>query len=128
MFDINMMICLIYQIRLPIVIGKPEWCLRAQKIINSLTIIILSILFPLARWATIEKHQDGFRTGYSCTTQLLELMEDFTNFYLMEIPFDCIYLDFAKAFDRVYPQRLLTQLYNIGIRGTLIHWIKAFLQ
>ena len=25
---------------------------------------------------------------HSCTTQLLELMEDFTNFYEMEIPFD----------------------------------------
>ena len=42
----------------------------------------------------------GFRTGHSCTTQLLELMEEFTNFYELEILFDCIYLDFAKAFDR----------------------------
>ena len=46
----------------------------------------------------------------------------------MEIPFDCIYLDFAKAFDRVSHQRLLTKLYNIGIRGNLMNWIKDFLK
>ena len=34
------MIYLIYQIRLPIVIGESEWCLMAHKIINSLTTII----------------------------------------------------------------------------------------
>ena len=44
------MIYLIYQIRLPIVIGALEWCLlMAHKNINSLTTIIFSILFPLAR-------------------------------------------------------------------------------
>ena len=46
----------------------------------------------------------------------------------MEILFDCIYLDFAKAFDRVSHQRLLTKLYNIDIRGNLMNWIKDFLK
>ena len=55
-------------------------------------------------------------------------MEYFTNFYEMEISFDCFYLDFAKAFDSVSHQRLLTKLYNIGIRGSLINWIKYFLK
>ena len=60
--------------------------------------------------------------------QLLELMEDFTNFYEIEIPFDCIYLDLAKSFYRVSHQRLLTNLYNIGIRENIINWIKDFLK
>ena len=51
-------------------------------------------------------------------------MEDFTNFYEMKIPFDCIYLDFANAYDRVSHQILLTKLYTIGIRGNLINWMK----
>ena len=72
-------------------------------------------------------HQHGFRAGHSCTTQLLELMEDFTDFYEEEVPFDCIYLDFAKAFDRVPHQRLLTKVYNLGIRGNIFNWIKDFL-
>ena len=49
-------------------------------------------------------------------------------FYEMEILFDCSYVDFAKAFDRVSHQRLLTKLYNIGIRGNLMNWIKDFLK
>ena len=44
------------------------------------------------------------------------------------VPFECIYLDFAKSFDRVSHQRLLIKLYNIGIRGNLINWIKDFLK
>ena len=77
----------------------------------------------------ITHHQHGFRTGHSCKTRLLELMEDFTNIYEMEITFDCIYLDFAKVFDKVSDQRLLTKLYNItGIRRNLINWIKSFLK
>ena len=46
MFDINMYDYWIYQISLPIVIGEPEWCLMAHKIINSLTTIILTIEMP----------------------------------------------------------------------------------
>ena len=54
MLTLTCIIYLIYQIRLPIVIGEPEWCLMTQKIINSLTAIILLILVPLAWWATSE--------------------------------------------------------------------------
>ena len=92
------------------------------------TIIRDKITYFLESHALITHHQHGFRTGHSCTTQLLELMDDFTSFYEMEILFDCIYLDFAKAFDRVFHQRLLTELYNIGIRRNLMNWIKDFLK
>ena len=115
--------------------GKRTQCSNYRPV--SLTSIVCKIFETIIRdkitiflesHALITHHQHGFRTGHSCTTQLLELMEDFTNFYEMEIPFDCIYLDFAKAFDRVSHQRLLTKLYNIGIRGTLMNWIKDFLK
>ena len=92
------------------------------------TIIRDQITYFLESHALITHHQRGFRIGHSCTTHLLDLMEDFRNFYEMEIPFDCIYLDFAKAFDRVSHQRLLTKLYNIGIIGNLMNWIKDFLK
>ena len=92
------------------------------------TIIRDKITYFLESHALITHHKYGFRTGHSCTTQLLELMEDFTNFYEMETPFDCIYLDFAKAFDKVSHQRLLTKFYNIGIKGNLMNWIKYFLK
>ena len=114
--------------------GKQTQCSNYRPV--SLTSIVCKIFETITRdknhiffksHALITHHQYGFRTGHSCTTQLLELMEDFTNLYEMEIPFDCIYLDFAKAFDRVSHQRLLTKLYNIDIRGNLMNWIKDFL-
>ena len=40
---------------------------------------------------------------------------------------DVIYLDYAKAFDKVDHNILLNKLKNIGITGKVLQWIKAFL-
>ena len=40
---------------------------------------------------------------------------------------DTIYLDFAKAFDKVDHQILLKKLHRYGIRGKMLEWIKDFL-
>ena len=42
-------------------------------------------------------------------------------------PIDVIYLDYAKAFDTVPRQRLIRQIYSLGIQGTAIDFIRAFL-
>ena len=56
----------------------------------------------------ITPFQHGFRPGYSCATQLLMVREDFFSTYMeLHSDFDCIYLDFAKAFDRVSHQKLI---------------------
>ena len=36
---------------------------------------------------------------------------------------DVIYLDFAKAFDKVPHQKLLAKLHGYGIRGKIYKWI-----
>ncbi len=114
--------------------GKRTACSNYRPV--SLTCIVCKLFESLLRDSVMEFleknklitcHQHGFRSGYSCTTQLLELMEDFTDYYEDEVPFDCIYLDFAKAFDRVPHQRLLAKIYNLGIRGDIFNWIKDFL-
>ena len=73
------------------------------------------------------KCQHGFRKGKSCTTQLLEVINDFTNYMDDGTPFDTIYLDFKKAFDSVPHSRLLVKLRSYGIDGKLYQWIKSFL-
>lgn len=40
---------------------------------------------------------------------------------------DVIYLDFAKAFDKMPHRRLLLKLENIGIKGRILNWIKSWL-
>ena len=71
--------------------------------------------------------QHGFRSGRSCTTQLLEVMNDFTSFYDDNLPFDVIYLDFKKAFDTVPHFRLINKLRRYGIDGNILKWIDSFL-
>ena len=60
--------------------------------------------------------------------QLLQVMEDFTQFIENKSAFDVIYLDFQKAFDQVPHQRLLSKLAGIGIGGNIHNgkWILDF--
>ena len=51
--------------------------------------------------------QHGFIAGKSCTTQLLEYMEDITQALDDGNGVDIIYLDFQTAFDKVPHERLL---------------------
>ena len=74
------------------------------------------------------QHQHGFRQQHSCVTQLLEVIEKWSEILEEGGSVDCIYLDFAKAFDTVPHQRLTKKLYSYGIRGNLLHWISAFLE
>ena len=69
------------------------------------------------------KVQHGFVSGRSCTTQLLELMEELTEALDSNEDVDIIYLDFCKAFDRVHHERLLKKLWGYGIQGKLHSWI-----
>ena len=47
----------------------------------------------------ITKHQHGFRKVRSCATQLIEVMEQWTEYLDKKNSIDVIYLDFQKAFD-----------------------------
>ena len=61
--------------------------------------------------------QHGFISGKSCTTQLLEFLEDLTQALDNGKDVAVIYLDFCKAFDKVPHRRLLKKLWAYGIRG-----------
>ena len=102
----------------------------------SLTSVPGKIMERLIRNALVEHmvdnnlftpEQHGFISGKSCTTQLLEYMEDITQAIDNGDDVDVIYLDFCKAFDRVPHTRLLRKLHGYGIRGELYNWIKDFL-
>ena len=75
----------------------------------------------------INSNQHGFRSGRSCCTQLLELMEIWTRLIDEGNAWDCIYLDFAKAFDKVPHHRLTMKLSKMGIKGNLHKWLCDFL-
>jgi len=102
----------------------------------SLTSVCCKILEGLLK-TTIMKHleannlvnssQHGFMAGRSCCTNLLEFLEEVTRAVDEGVPVDVIYLDFAKAFDKVPKERLLEKLRAHGVSGHLLRWIRNWL-
>lgn len=76
----------------------------------------------------LSEHQHGFLSGRSTITQLLEVLEVWTDILEKGGCIDAIYLDFMMAFDTVPHIRLLTKLDNYGVRGLALDWIRSFLQ
>jgi hypothetical protein len=75
----------------------------------------------------INNSQHGFIPSRSCTTNLLEFFEVATEILDGNEPFDIIFLDFAKAFDKVPRRPLLAKLRAMGIEGLLLAWIEDWL-
>ena len=75
----------------------------------------------------ISRNQHGFRKKRSCMTQLLSHIEEIYTSLNNGDEVDVIYLDFAKAFDKVDHQVLLAKLKRYGIQGRALSWIKEFL-
>ena len=71
--------------------------------------------------------QHGFVPKRSCVSQLLCALNDWTQALEGGDPVDVCYLDFQKAFDSVPHRRLLRKIYDLGIRGSTLGWIEAFL-
>ena len=73
--------------------------------------------------------QHGFRLGRSCLSQLIAHYDHITR--LLEsgqhINVDVIYIDFAKAFDKVDYLVTMKQLKGMDISGNLRRWVHAFL-
>ena len=75
----------------------------------------------------ISHTQHGFRKGRSCLTQLLQHYDEILNNLNQGYETDVLYLDYAKAFDKVDHNILLQKLRAYGISGQLYSWIKTFL-
>ena len=71
--------------------------------------------------------QYGFRSGRSCSLQLLNVMERWTEYVEQHQSWDTIYLDLAKAFDKVAHQRLPKKISSYGIKAALLSWISSLL-
>ena len=75
----------------------------------------------------ISESQHGFVPGRSCSTQLLECLDRWTNALDQGKSADVVYLDFSKAFDSVPHQPLIRKLHALGIRGKILDWCESFL-
>ena len=74
------------------------------------------------------KNQHGFRKGRSCLTQLLKHIDDILRSLNEGSDTDVLYLDFAKAFDKVDHEILLAKLSKYQIKGNLYNWLQEYLK
>jgi hypothetical protein len=95
------------------------------KIMES--IIKDDIVNHLRKNKVIASSQHGFTKGRSCATNLLEFMEVVTKAADSGKSVDVVYLDFAKAFDKVPIKRLISKLLAAGIQGNVLRWISNWL-
>ncbi len=72
--------------------------------------------------------QHGFMRGKSCTTNLVEYLDLVTRALDEGKAMDTVFLDFAKAFDKVPTRRLLAKLEAHGVEGKVHRWIAAWLE
>ena len=81
----------------------------------------------LQRNKLISPSQHGFMKNKSCTTNLLEFLEELTAKADSGKHVDIVYLDFAKAFDKVPTAKLMKKLKVHGVEGRAAAWIQAWL-
>jgi hypothetical protein len=81
----------------------------------------------LKKHRLIRKSQHGFMPGKSCTTNLLSFFEKAMAAVDRGKSFDAVFLDFAKAFNKVPRKRLLKKVKAHGINGQLLKWIQNWL-
>ena len=71
--------------------------------------------------------QHAFRKQKSSVTQLVQYIHSLAKTLDSGGQTDLIYLDMAKAFDRVPHEKLVYKLEMIGLRSPLLAWIKDYL-
>ena len=71
--------------------------------------------------------QHGFRQNRSCLSQLLEHYQNILSILQDGHSADVVYLDFAKAFDKVDYGIVLNKMHKFGLGGVLLSWIEEFL-
>ena len=75
----------------------------------------------------ITSHQSGFTPGDSAVNQLLYITNEFGRALDEGKEVRVVFCDISKAFDRVWHKGLLRKLESIGIRGSLLSWVKNYL-
>ena len=75
-----------------------------------------------------ENCQHGSRTSRSTITQLVQqyisVLDTLSEGHNQEI----VYLDFSKAFDKVYHSTLLRKLSKLGVQGDVLSWVRSGVQ
>ncbi len=98
---------------------------QCSKLLES--IVRDEIVRHLDRFRLINDSQHGFRRGSSCLSNILTFLNQATKWLDKGEAVDVLYLDFAKAFDKLPHRRLIDKLEAHGISGKILGWIEEWL-
>lgn len=90
-------------------------------------VIYTNLIGHLTKNNFFTPYQHGFRSGFSCVTQLLEFYHEIALSYDDAKQVDCIFLDFRKAFDVVPHTFVMQKLASLNIDTNLYRWIANYL-
>ena len=86
-----------------------------------------SIIEHIEKYDLLRQSQHGFMSGKSTLSNLLEYLEELTRLVDAGHAVDIVYVDFAKAFDKVPHMRLIRKCEGLGITGKTLSWIHNWL-
>jgi len=78
----------------------------------------------------LNNQQAGFRKGRSTEDQIIKLIQDISDGFQLKPHKRTVMalLDYSKAYDRTWRERLLSKLHDYGYPRQLTRWIAAFLR
>ena len=102
----------------------------------SLTSLVMKVMEKIVRDELYSKCRDlisdkqyGFLPNKSCTTQMINTLDDIAYSLNSQSDVDIIYFDFAKAVDSVCHDKILEKLKTqFNIDGLMLNFIKAYLK
>ena len=81
----------------------------------------------LTKHHLITQQQHGFERRKSCLTNLLETIDCISEAWNCGFSSVVVFMDFAKAFDKVCHRALIRKLKAYGFSGCLLDWLTDFL-
>jgi len=87
-----------------------------------------AIIDHLVKNQLIRYSQHGFLRGRSCLSNLLTFFDKVTECVDRGVDVDIIFLDFAKASDKVPQARLMNKVPAHGVKGLVANWIENWLK
>ena len=90
--------------------------------------ILRDVVEHIIKSQLIRESQHGFLRGRSCLSNLLAFLDKVTDYVDKDINVDVIFLDLAKAFDKVPHVRLMNKVRAHGVHGVISNWIENWLK